>query len=227
MESHAVGTREDAVVSDHPLAGLSLRRPGGRSLALLGLFVLITVSVELGWWSRLDQSLSDWAVSRRGTTLWNAAKVVFDVATPESALPITLALAALVAWRRHSWGIIGEAAIRVGLVVASVLLLKPLLAVPGPTRNALGDHGGSFPSGHTTSTVVCMALLLAWVGWPRSVTGRVAVNAAVVAIVGASVVYIHYHYFSDVVGGVVLGLLIATLPLPFFRPVFRRRADVE
>jgi membrane-associated phospholipid phosphatase len=223
VESHAVGTRAGAVESDHPLAALSLRRPGGRSLALLGLFALITVSVELGWWSRLDQSLSDWAVSRRGTSLWNAAKVVFDVATPETALPITLALGALVAWRRHSWVIIGEAAIRVGLVVASVLLLKPLLAVPGPTRNAFGDHGGSFPSGHTTSTVVCMALLLAWVGWPRRVTGRVAVNAAVVAIVGASVVYIHYHYFSDVVGGIVLGLLIATLPLP----VFRRRAEEE
>jgi membrane-associated phospholipid phosphatase len=68
-----------------------------------------------------------------------------------------------------------------------------------------------------------MALLLAWVAWPRLVTGRVAVNAAVVAIVGGSVIYIHYHHVSDVVGGIVLGLLIATLPLP----VFRRRDVAE
>lgn len=190
---------------------------------MLGLFALIALSVELAWWSRIDQSLNDWAASRRVTLLWNPAKVVFDVATPEIALPITLALGSLASWRRHRWGIAGEAAIRVGLVVASVLLLKPLLAVPGPTRNSLGDHGGAFPSGHTTSTVVCVALLLAWVGWPRWVTGRVAVNAAVVAIVGGSVIYIHYHYFSDVIGGVVLGLLIATLPLP----VFRRRGEAE
>ena len=72
-----------------------------------------------------------------------------------------------------------------------MLLLKTLLAVPGPTRYSLGDHGGAFPSGHTTSTVVCVALLLAWVGWPRLATGRVAVNAAVVAIVGGSAIYIH------------------------------------
>ena len=217
MEPQAVGNRSGAGESGHRLAALSLRRPGGRSLALLGLFALIALSVELGWWSRLDQSVSDWAVSQRGTLLWHAAKTVYDVASPMIELPITMALGLVVAWRRHRWGIAGEAAIRVGLVVASVLLLKPLLAVPGPTRNALGDHGGSFPSGHTTSTLVCVALLLAWAGWPRSVTGRAVVNGVVVAIVGGSVIYIHYHHVSDVVGGVVLGLLIATLPLPVFR----------
>src|SRR5213076_2968480 len=109
------------------------------------------------------------------------------------------------------------AVVRVGLVVASVLLLKPLLAVPGPTRNSLGDHGGAFPSGHTTSTLVCVALLLVWVGRPRTVTGRVAVNALLVAVVGMAVIYLNFHFLSDVVGGVLLGLLIATLPLPVFR----------
>jgi membrane-associated phospholipid phosphatase len=199
------------------LAVLSLRRPEGRSLTLLGLFALITATVELSWWSRLDHSVNDWAASHRVMPLWHAGKVVFDVATPEVALPITLALGLLAAWRHRQWEIVGDAAIRVGLVVASVLVLKPLIAAPGPTRNSLGPHGGAFPSGHTTSTVVCMALLLAWVGRPRAATGRIAVNAAVVAVVGVTVIYLSYHYVSDVVGGVVLGTLIATLPLPFLR----------
>jgi undecaprenyl-diphosphatase len=112
--------------------------------------------------------------------------------------------------------------IRVVLVVASVLLLKPLLAVPGPTRNPLGDHGGAFPSGHTTSTLVCVAAILAWVGRPRSPAGRVAVDAVAVAVVAGSVIYLDYHFVSDVVGGAVLGLLIATVPLPLTR--FSRRA---
>jgi membrane-associated phospholipid phosphatase len=188
---------------------------------LLALFALVALSVELTWWSRLDNSVNDWAASRRVALLWNAAKVIFDVATPEIALPITLAFGVLAAWRRHRWAIAGEAAIRIGLVVASVLLLKPLLAVPGPTRNSLGSHGGAFPSGHTTSTVVCMALLLAWAGWPRWVAGRVAVTAVAVAIVAVTVIYLNFHYVSDVVGGVVLGLLITTLPLP----VLRRRGE--
>jgi membrane-associated phospholipid phosphatase len=216
VDSQAVG-RPGARESDRRRAAPWLRRPGVGSLALLGLFALLTASVELSWWSRLDHSVNDWAASHRVMPLWHAGKVVFDVATPEVALPITLALGLLVAWRLHSWEIVGEAAIRVGLVVASVLVLKPLIAAPGPTRNSLGPHGGAFPSGHTTSTVVCMALLLAWVGRPRAVPARIAVNAVVVAIVGMTVVYLNYHYFSDVVGGVVLGTLIATLPLPFLR----------
>ena len=217
MESHAVGSRADAVDRGHRPAAPSLRRSGVTWLALLGSFALVTWSVELAWWGRLDDSVNDWAASRRVTLLWNAAKVIFDVATPEIALPITLALGVLAAWRRHRWGIAGEAVVRVGLVVASVLLLKPLLAVPGPTRNSLGDHGGAFPSGHTTSTLVCVALILVWVGWPRTLTGRVAVNALLVAVVGMAVIYLNFHFLSDVVGGVLLGLLIATLPLPVVR----------
>jgi membrane-associated phospholipid phosphatase len=194
---------------------LALRRTWGRWLALLGLFVVVAVTVELAWWRGLDHHVNDWAATQRETLPWYASQIVFDVATPEIALPVTLALGLLVAWKRRRREIAGEAAIRVGLAVAAVLLLKPLLGVPGP--HSAGKYGGAFPSGHTTSTVVCVALLLAWVGRPRWVTGRVAVATGVVAVVGVSVVYIHYHYVSDVVGGVVLGLLIAALPLPAFR----------
>jgi undecaprenyl-diphosphatase len=181
---------------------------------LLGLFALIALSVELGWWRELDHSVNDWAATQRGTLLWHTSKVVFDVATPQIALTITLAIAFLVAWRRRRWGIAVEGAVRFSVVVVAVLLLKPLLAVPGPTHDALGDHGGSFPSGHTTATVVCVALLLGCIGWPHPAGYRVAGAALVAAIVGVAVIYVRYHYLSDVVGGIVLGLLIATLPIP-------------
>jgi len=199
-------------------------RRGGRWLAVLALFALVSVTVEVDGWSGLDHAVSDWASSHRVASLWNAAKVVFDVATPEVALPITLAIGLLVAWRQHRWDIAARAVIQIGLVVASVLLLKPLLAVPGPTRNSLGDHGGAFPSGHTTSTVVCIALILAWLGRPRGMGARVAGTAAFVGIVAGSVIYLSYHYVSDVVGGVLLGVLILTLPFPAF---LRRREPGE
>ncbi|HET7432756.1 MAG TPA: phosphatase PAP2 family protein [Nocardioides sp.] len=214
MESQAVDSRAGVGEGGRGTGVGVSRRAAGRSLVLLAGFVLVAVSAELGWWEGVDESVNDWAAAHRVDALWNAAKTVFDVATPETALPITLAIGVLVAWRRRRVWIAVDAAVRVGLVVASVLVLKPVLAIPGPTRNSLGGHGGSFPSGHTTSTLVCVALLLAWAGWPRSATGRAAVNAVVLAVVGGTVIYLQYHYLSDVVGGVVLGLLIATVPLP-------------
>jgi membrane-associated phospholipid phosphatase len=206
-------------------------RPAARSprrlgpwLALLGLFALVSATVEVHWWNGLDHAASDWSSSHRVPWFWNAAKVVFDVATPEVALPITLAIGLLLAWRQHRWDLAWRAGLQVALVVASVLLLKPLLAVPGPTRNPLGDHGGAFPSGHTTSTVVCAALILACLSRPRDRSARVACAALVVGIVGASVVYLSYHYVSDAVGGLLLGLLIVTLPVPVVR---RQRTPVD
>jgi membrane-associated phospholipid phosphatase len=198
----------------------SLLGAAGTSLVLLGLLVLVTMSVELGWWSRFDTFVYDWATSQRGSSLWHALKVVWDVADPEFTLPATVGFSLLASWRLHRWSIAAEAAFRVALLATSVLLLKPLLAVPSP-RDSIAAHGGAFPSGHTTTTVVCLAMLLSWARWPRSMIGRVAVSAVVVSIVGGSVIYVGYHYVSDVVGGLVLGLLLATLPLPSWRRSLR------
>ena len=157
-----------------------------------------------------------------GDVALEPAKVIFDVASPEIALPshcsrLAGGVAAAPVGDRRRGGDPGRSGLGVGAAAqAAARGTRSYAQLPG-------HHGGAFPSGHTTSAVVCVALLLAWVGWPRLVTGRVAVNAAVVVIVGGSAIYLNYHYFSDVIGGVVLGLLIATLPLP----VFRRRGEAE
>jgi membrane-associated phospholipid phosphatase len=224
VESSAVGSSPAGTDdSRRRPARPSLRPPGSRWLTLLGLFAVLTLSVELGWWGGLDRSVDDWAASHRVRPLWNVGQLVFDAATPEIALPIVLVLGVLVAWRSNRWALAVDAAVRVGLVVASVLLLKPLLAIPGLTRDPLGDQGGAFPSGHAASTVVCVSLLLAWLGRPRSAAGRVAVSSVVVAVVAVSVTYLGFHTVSEAVGGVLLGVVIATLPLP----VMWRRRDPE
>jgi undecaprenyl-diphosphatase len=219
VEPHAV----DGGAGEQRGVTTGLRRSRGGWLVLVGLFVTVTLSVELAAWNAIDHSLDDWLASHRTELFWRPAKAAWDVADPEWVLPTTLVVSLVVAWARQQWVIAVEAAIRIGLVLATVLLLKPLLAVPGPTRDSMGAHGGAFPSGHTTTTLVCVTLLLAWIGRPRSAAARVVVMAAAVAVVGGSAVYLHYHYVSDVVGGILLGALIATLPLG----VSRRRVDAD
>ncbi len=89
-------------------------------------------------------------------------------------------------------------------------ILKVLIARPRPAlpwADVLPDY--SFPSGHTmNSFVLYMTLALIVWRWKGRRLGSVAVALALVIAVsvGFSRIYLGYHYFSDVVGGLAAGL---------------------
>ncbi len=65
-----------------------------------------------------------------------------------------------------------------------------------------GDGWGSFPSGHRS--VVATTATIFWLVWPEL---RV-VWAAIVAIVVVGLLGGNYHFVSDVIGGLYLGVAI-------------------
>jgi undecaprenyl-diphosphatase len=119
------------------------------------------------------------------------------------------------------------------LVVASVgsLLLNAVLKLfferPRPIVPwAVAPTDFSFPSGHTMNSAVVYGAL-AVVVW--SVAGRragsVAVAAAVILAVaiGTSRIYLGYHYFTDVVGGLLAAVSWLVIVVAAFRiPPLRR-----
>jgi undecaprenyl-diphosphatase len=65
-------------------------------------------------------------------------------------------------------------------------------------------HSHSFPSGHTTTSFACATVLSALVP-------RLRVPALLLAVaIGYSRLYVGVHYPLDVIGGAVLGTLVAT-----------------
>jgi undecaprenyl-diphosphatase len=78
--------------------------------------------------------------------------------------------------------------------------------------------GGSFPSGHAMNSTIVYGTLFALsaLAWSRPVRRRVATAAsALVAAIAASRVYLGVHYPSDVVVGVLLGLVwLAVVVIP-------------
>ena len=70
----------------------------------------------------------------------------------------------------------------------------------------------AFPSGHASSAAFAASILASWDG-RRSAP----LWFAVAAVVGTSRAYVRIHHASDVVGGALVGLLLAALARPLTR----------
>ena len=132
--------------------------------------------------------------------------VPFQVQVPMVAMAVVGLTAALV---RHSWRpVLAMAASYAALSV--VLLLKAIGDRPGPSMagQALSGGLGYFPSGHTANTMLgygTSALVLAFVFTGH--LARVTITAAMALwalAVGFSLVWMDYHWVSDVLGSYAL-----------------------
>jgi undecaprenyl-diphosphatase len=135
-------------------------------------------------------------------------RTISFLGSTKAVLALGCVLAAL-AWRRCR---------AVGIVVLVAMLSRPLLeftlkAIVGRDRPDLerlvAGNGPSFPSGHVMAAIALWGLVPLVVTlytrdrriWWASVAG----SAALITAIGASRIYLGVHWFSDVVGGLVVG----------------------
>jgi len=140
-------------------------------------------------------------------------------------LPMIL-VGSLVLWRVHRrWALL------LPLVMAGTGALQ-YVAKWSADRPRPSDAPWGFPSGHTLSVVVFAGVIAYLIATASSRRRRrrlvsCAACAAPVAVVGFSRIYLDMHWFSDVIGGLVIGaayllLVIAAAELAVGRP---RRAS--
>ena len=91
------------------------------------------------------------------------------------------------------------------VTAAAVVAVKTWVAQPDGRGNLY--NGGSYPSGHTVALVVCSGLtvLLVTARPPRRAW---LVPAGLGVVMASCLVVIGAHWLSDVVGGVLLGMLV-------------------
>ena len=163
--------------------------------------------------ARLDRPVLDWFVRHRTTGLTSAAKVVTDLGASELLIALVLIVGAVLWWRRRALRplvLLGAA------YIGSAVLTQLVKALAGRARppGALAvEHfsGLSFPSGHATQAVAVWGMLAAVIAvsvssWRRKVAAWV-VAIVVVALVGATRLYLGAHWLTDVLGGWALGAM--------------------
>ena len=102
-----------------------------------------------------------------------------------------------------------------------VSFAKVLVQSPRLLSGLVMDSGFSFPSGHTAGSIVfCGSVaFLAWQHWKRT-RARASIGTgagAVASAVGFSRIYLGVHWFSDVLGAVIVGVLWLLLVILVFQ----------
>ena len=177
-----------------------------RIALLAACLVVLCALVALGALRQLDRALVDLVQSVRAPWLDVFASVVgiFGQAEVAGGIALGLAVARLRRRRRDAW-----VPLLVVAVLAVEIVLKTLVSQPIPPRElsrtvelipfAHVAFAGAFPSGHVART--------AFLAGVARVPSWFAV--CVVALMMLTRVYLADHWPSDVLGGLLLGVLVA------------------
>jgi undecaprenyl-diphosphatase len=170
-------------------------------------YVVLTVLVATGVTEPLDAAARSFF---RPDDVWGPTQIRADVVV-EGFKPRNLALLVPVVGlfasiRRSSWRPLWYAAAIACVAGVLTFLTKLLLARPDTHRMVL-DYGGSYPSGHTVTVLVSLGVTVLvlerrshWWEW-----GLVAMACSVM---GLALLVQAAHWFSDVVGGLLLGVAV-------------------
>jgi membrane-associated phospholipid phosphatase len=160
---------------------------------------------------RADDAWLRLMISGRAAPVTVVAKVFNWLGLVYVTLPVRIAIAGFLAWRRRWWHL---AAFAAAVVLSEVLIgtLKGSYDRARPPGSLVATSGASFPSGHSvaaTVTVVAAVIALVPPGRARVAWGAAATGFSV--LMALSRAYLGAHWLSDAIAGVLLGASCALL----------------
>ena len=112
----------------------------------------------------------------------------------------------MVAWRRRTLRPVLAVVAAFVLTVVTTESFKWIVDRPAP--HAVTGGGVSYPSGHAVNSIVWYAVLCAFLAPPPRL--RALIRWAPPVILVGTNVYLGFHWITDMVAGLLLGLLIET-----------------
>jgi len=209
-----------------------------RDAVAAGVIVAITAALfavaadrgALGHIQRLDDSWLRLMISGRNTPLTVIAKIFNVLGLVYVTLPVRIAIAGYLAFRRQWWHLAAFAA----AVLLSEVLIGPVKAAYGrarPPGSLVATSGASFPSGHSIAasvTVFAAVIALVPAGRRRVAWGLAA--AAFALLMALTRAYLGAHWLSDAIAGLLLGTscaLLAAVAVDRAQRGWRRRHGIH
>jgi undecaprenyl-diphosphatase len=190
------------------------------AVALLFLVGFLLVVAFRGSFDGVNANVNSWAASINAGVFTGLAKVIAVILDTEPLLVISLVVAMVL----FTWHYRRDGVLLLGAMVGDAFLVeitKTLVHSPRPVDMLVHETDYSFPSGHVAGSIVFFGVLtfLAWQHWnsskARASTGGLYV--AIAAAVDLDVLYLNVHWFSDVIGGCLLGAFWLTFLILLFR----------
>lgn len=194
------------------------------ALACAAVFLAVGLDLSTGgrWLGTFDVAVAGWLREWRTPETTLRAIDLTALGSSSVVTLVTLVCCALFALRRDAWAVLHIAVASAGAGVLMQLIKRyferPRPADLPPLAQSLGS---SFPSGHTlmaTALYLTFAVLACRVFRRRRERAAVfGIAVLVIALVGATRVYLGVHHPSDVVAGAAVGsawacLLAAAVP---------------
>ncbi len=153
----------------------------------------------------LDSSISNFVVSNRIGEINSFSIFLSHLFEPFYAV-IIIFLLGIILWVKNKKK---DAAFLVAISfvsAVSVFLIKQIFMRPRPLIQFIAEKGYSFPSGHSLIAVIIFGSFVYF--FFKKVWGVWIYSLFCVLIVGLSRIYLNVHWFSDVIGGFLLGGII-------------------
>ncbi|WP_067715712.1 phosphatase PAP2 family protein [Nocardia yamanashiensis] len=184
----------------------------GAAVLVVGAFVVVTVlvgagGVVTGW----DRGVWEWFVGHRSAGWTTVVKEYTYFGNPQRATVIAGVAAGWVGWRRRSWwdGVVIAGTVAGAAGVGTVVKWVVDRGRPPVGLRLVSETSMSYPSGHATATTALVGVLALMYMETRPGRGKAVAagvfGAVVVGLMCATRLYLGVHWFSDVVGGVLLG----------------------
>lgn len=108
------------------------------------------------------------------------------------------------------------------IIKPSVARVRPYEVIQGLVCLIGRQKDFSFPSGHSASSFACAGILY------RMTPKKYGITAlAIASLMAFSRLYVGVHYPTDVICGILLGLLVSTAVYYIFMKIEKRRAETE